>query len=309
MNDALFSALSVLVIICFAYFFKRIKLLSSDIARPLASIVMYLTLPCAIFISANGIAFEVSLLSVLFISALANFILLTVAFFSSHDPKQRVFNMVNTSCFNIGNFIIPFMQSSIGPKAFLALCMFDVVNALFCFGGAYSVALYFNKKHFPAQNINLKKIFIEMSKSLPFYVYVLVITLSACHITIPEHFLTPIKTIAGANTLLCFMIIGISLNFNITKEQLKCIGHAWIIRYLTCSALAAIVWLYVPLESEIRIIIMIILMAPMSSIAPIMTMKALPSHTEESADLNTVAILSSLCFVTLMSSLGSYLNS
>lgn len=308
MNTAFMSALSVLLIIALSYSFKRFKLLSVEATRPLAAIVMYLTLPCAIFSSANGIDFDVSLLSVMALSAAANFILLTVAFLSSRDPKQRVFNMVNTSCFNVGNFIIPFMQSSISPKAFLALCMFDIINALFCFGGAYCIALYFNRKHFPEQNISLKRIFQEMSKSLPFYVYLIVITLSACHISIPEHYLQPIKTIAGANTLLCFMIIGLTLSFKITKEQLKCIGHAWIIRYLTCAAMAVAVWLWVPLESEIRIIIMILLMAPMSSIAPIMTMKALPSHTEESADLNTVAILSSLGFVTLMTSITPLLG-
>lgn len=308
MNDALTNAFSVLLIICLAYFFKRIKLLNIDVARSLASVVMYITLPCAILTSANGIDFDVSLLGVMLISALANFILLTIAFFSSRDPKQRVFNMINVTCFNIGNFIVPFMQSTMSPKAFLALCMFDVVNALFCFGGSYSIALYFNRKYFPENQINLKSIFKEMSKSLPFYVYVLVITLSACSITIPEGLLTPFKTIAGANTLLCFMIIGIALNFNITKEQLKFIFQAWALRYIVCAVLAALVWIFVPLEPEIRIIVMIILMAPMSSIAPIMTMKALPKNAEESADLNTVAIISSLVFVTIMNSITSMLG-
>lgn len=305
--DAIINAFSVLFIIAVAYFFKRIKLIKADIARPLAYMVMYLTLPCAILTSANGIDFDVSLLGVMAISALVNFILLTVAFFSSRDPKQRVFNMLNTTCYNIGNFIIPFMQSTMSPKAFLALCMFDVVNALFCFGGAYSIALYFNRKHFPEQNISVKSIFKEMSKSMAFYVYAFVIVLSAFGLSIPEEILRPFKTIAGANTLLCFTIIGLALSFNITMEQFKHVMQAWLIRYICGAIMATLVWLLVPLEAEVRIIIMIILMAPMSSIAPIMTMRAIPEHAEESADLNTIAIISSLIFVTIMNSITSFL--
>lgn len=307
MSDALLNAFTVLFIISIAWFFKRIKLVSTEIVKPLAYLVMYLTLPCAILTSANGIEFDISLLGVMLVSAGANFILLTIAFFVTKQPEPRMFNMINTTCFNIGNFIIPFMQHSMTPKMFLALCMFDVVNALFCFGGVYSLALYFNRKYFPEKRVTMKMILKEMSKSLPFYAYSIVICLSALGITIPESVLYPFTTIAHANTLLCMAIIGISLSFNITLEQFKHVLHAWLIRYVSCALLATLVWFALPMEAEIRIIIMIILMAPMASVAPIFTMKALPHYAEESADLNTIAILSSLVFVTILNSFVSLL--
>lgn len=257
MADALLNAFTVLFIICVSYFFKRIKLLNIETAKRLAYVVMYFTLPCAILTSANGIDFDVSLLGVMAISALANFILLMIAFFSSRNPEQRLFNMLNTTCYNIGNFIIPFMQQTMSPKMFLALCMFDVINALFCFGGSYSLALYLNRKYFPEAKITFKTILKEMSKSLPFYVYALVICLSACGLAIPETFLYPFKAVGGANTLLCMMIIGIALSFNITLEQFKHVLSAWFIRYISSAVLAALVWFFVPLDAEIRIIIMI----------------------------------------------------
>lgn len=307
MADALINAFTVLFIIAMAYFFKRIKLLNVDTAKRIAFIVMYFTLPCAIFTSANGIEFDVSLLGVMAISAVVNLVLLIIAFFSTPKPEPRLFNMLNTTCFNIGNFIIPFMQHTMSPKMFLALCMFDVVNALFCFGGSYSIALYLNRKYFPEANITVKSIFKDMSKSLPFYAYAVVIVMSACGISVPDTYLQPFKTIAGANTLLCMMVIGIALSFNITKEQLMHVMQAWFVRYITCAIMAVIIWFFVPLEAEIRVIIMIIMMAPMASIAPIFTMRALPKYAEESADLNTIAILSSLIFVTIMNSITSLL--
>lgn len=307
MNDALLNAFSVLLIIIVAYFFKRIRLLNVETAKRIAYVVMYLTLPCAILTSANGISFDVSLLGVIALSALANCILLIVAFLTSSQPKQRMFNMLNTTCFNIGNFVIPFMQHTMSPKAFLALCMFDVVNALFCFGGSYSIALFFNRKYFPNEPVGFKTILKEMSKSLPFYVYAFVIVLSALGLTIPEQALVPFKTIGSANTLLCFMIIGVALSFNITWEQCKLVMKAWLVRYITCAVMAVAVWFFVPLPAEVRIIVMIILMAPMTSIAPIMTMRAIPEQAEESADLNTIAIISSLAFITIMNSITSLL--
>lgn len=307
MSDALINAFSVMLIIVVAYFFKRMRMLNVETAKRLASVVMYLTLPCAILTSANGMTFDVSLLGVIIISAVVNFLLLLIAFFCSSNPKQRMFNMLNTTCFNIGNFIIPFMQHTMSPRAFLALCMFDVVNALFCFGGSYSVALFFNRKYYPDQKVNLGTILKEMSKSMAFYVYALVLVLSAFGLTIPEKALYPFEMIGGANTLLCFMIIGICLSFNITWEQLKHVMQAWFIRYLACGLMAVLIWFFVPYDAEVRIIIMIILMAPMTSIAPIMTMRAIPEQAEESADLNTIAIVSSLVFVTIMNSITSTL--
>ena len=108
---------------------------------------------------------------------------------------------------------------------------------------------------------------------MAFYVYALVLVLSAFGLTIPEKALYPFEMIGGANTLLCFMIIGICLSFNITWEQLKHVMQAWF--------------------------------TPMTSIAPIMTMRAIPEQAEESADLNTIAIVSSLVFVTIMNSITS----
>ena len=103
------------------------------------------------------------------------------------------------------------------------------------------------------------------------------------------------------------MIIGIALSIDITWEQLKHVMQAWGIRYVSCVIMAALVWFLVPLEPEIRLTVMIILMAPMTSLAPIMTMRAIPARAEESADLNTIAIISSLFFITVMNSIATIL--
>lgn len=133
------------------------------------------------------------------------------------------------------------------------------------------------------------------------------IVLSTLNLRIPEEFLAPFKTIAGANTLLCMMVIGIALSFDISKEQFMRIIKVWGIRYTSCFLLALGVWFFMPFDAEIRIILMILLMAPITSLAPLFTMKALPAYTEESADLNSVSILTSVIFITVMSSVTEML--
>ena len=304
MNPALNSSLSVLLIIIIAYSFKRLKMVNIDTARSMSSVVMYLTLPCAILSSAHGMQFDTSLFDIMLLSIAAGFVLLLVGFFSSRDPRRRVFNMLNISCFNIGNFVIPFMQSSMTPKAFLALCMFDFINALFCFGGSYAVAMYMNRRYFPDEHISLKSVFREMSKSLPSYTYILAVILAAMHLQLPDFIMGPVRTIAGANTLLCFMIIGIVLQLKITGEQLRMISKAWLTRYALCGLMAVLIWLFLPHDPEVRFIIMIIVMAPVTSLAPIMTMKGVPEFTGESGNLNTVYILTSISIIAVLNSLS-----
>ena len=103
------------------------------------------------------------------------------------------------------------------------------------------------------------------------------------------------------------MISGIALSFESSWEQFKHVMQAWCIRYISGILMAALIWILVPLEPEIRFTIMIILMAPMTSLAPIMTMRSIPKRAEESADLNTIAIISSLIFITIMNSIGTLL--
>ena len=93
MSDALTNAFSVMLIIVVAYFFKRMRMLNVETAKRLASVV-YLTLPCAILTSANGMTFDVSVLGVIIISAVVNFLLLLIACFCSSNPKQRMFNIL-----------------------------------------------------------------------------------------------------------------------------------------------------------------------------------------------------------------------
>lgn len=307
MSTELLNAFSIMVIIAVAYFFKRIKLLDISATKSLSRLALYLTLPCAILSKANDLTFDTSLFSIMFLVIGINAVMLFISFFGSRNPQTRMFYMINTTCFNIGNVVLPFVQDSLTSQAFLALCMFNVINALFAFGGCYSVALIMNRKHFPHLEVNAKTILIEMSKSLPSYAYALAMILAAFSLPIPDFLYAPIKTIGSANTLLCFTVIGIVLTFKIEKEQLRNVMGAWAMRYGMVISIALFIWFFLPYDADVRMILVIILMAPVTSLAPIMTMKAIPNYIEESGDVNTISIMTSLVLITVLNTLSPLL--
>ncbi|SPT69517.1 Uncharacterised protein [Anaerobiospirillum thomasii] len=307
MSAALSNAFTILFIIFLSYFLKRIRLLSLDVAKRMSYVVMYITLPCTILVSTNGIKLDLSLTSILLISLCINIILLCVGYFTQRSAKMRIFTMINLTGFNIGNFVIPFMAGALSSRDFMVICMFDIINALFVFGGAYSLALFFNKGASNDSTITLKAILKEMSKSLPFYSYIVAIFMAACSLTWPETLLHTYKTLSGSNTFLCMMVVGIAISFRIRLEQVKKLAYMLLLRYSTCFVLTLAVWFLLPLDASVRIVIMVILAAPVPSVAPILTIKAVPEYAEDSANLNTLCIMVSLCIMIAFNTLIPFL--
>ena len=218
MSDSLINAYTVILIFLFGYFFKRFKFVSIKTARDLSYVVMYVTLPCAILGGSSGeINLKPSMFFILPLAFSVSMILPLIGYvLYRKQPDRCVYTMLNLGGFNIGNFVLPFMQSILSPEGFIALCLFDVINAFFCFGGIYCMALYLNRKGFDSgEKIDLKKILIELAKSITSYCCILSVTLSATGVVMPKELLEPIKLIGSSNTFLCMFVIGVALNFKV----------------------------------------------------------------------------------------------
>ena len=48
--------------------------------------------------------------------------------------------MLNLPGYNIGTFALPFTQSFLGPVGVLTTSIFDLGNAIICFGASFSIA-------------------------------------------------------------------------------------------------------------------------------------------------------------------------
>src|SRR5574344_2180180 len=306
MSNSLVNAYTVIIIFFIGYFFKRFKLVNLDTAKKLSYVVMYITLPCAILSgTAGAIDISVNLYYIVPIAFVISFLMPCIGYFIFHkDPKQCVFGMLNLGGFNIGNFVLPFMQSILSPESFIALCLFDVINAFFCFGGVYCMALCFKRKGFVTKDhIDLKRIIIELSKSVTSYCCMISICLSALSIHIDETILHPLKVIGGFNTFLCMFIIGVALNFDISITKLSGIIKMLFLRYGLALTAAVALWTLLPYSNDVKLILVVIVFAPITSFAPITAIRSLPQFAEDSANLNMVSVITSVIIITAINTL------
>lgn len=275
-------------------------------ARKLSYVVMYVTLPCAIlFGNSQGIEIELNLFFILPIAFAVSFLFLFVGFLLYHkDPDRCVDTMLNLGGFNIGNFVLPFMQNVLTPESFIALCLFDVINTFFCFGGVYCMALWFNRKGFVTKDhIDLKRIIIELSKSVTSYCCIISICLSALSIHIDETILHPMKVIGVSNTFLCMFIIGVALYFDISIAKLSGIIKMLFLRYGLALIAAVALWTLLTYSNDVKLILVVIVFAPITSFAPITAIRSLPQFAEDSANLNMVSVITSVIIITAINTL------
>ena len=303
MSDSLINAYTVILIFLFGYFFKRFKLVSIKTARDLSYVVMYVTLPCAILGGSSGeIGLQTSMFFILPLSFIVGLVLPLIGYFLYRkQPDRCVYTMLNLGGFNIGNFVLPFMQSILSPEGFIALCLFDVINAFFCFGGVYCLALYLNRKGFDSgEKIDLKKILIELAKSITSYCCILSVALSATGVVMPKEILEPVKLIGSSNTFLCMFVIGVALNFDMNFAGIKRILTMLFLRYGSAFVIAIMIWTLLPFSPMVRFVLVAITFAPITSLAPITAIRCLPQFAEDSANLNMMSVITSVIIITML---------
>ena len=112
MFDVLIKSLTYILTIAIGFTLKRKKILKKEDANVIATIIMNITLPCALLTSANGIEISFIILILILIGILSNVIMIFVSYFvtAKENKMLRAAYMLNVSSYNIGNFVLPFVQ-------------------------------------------------------------------------------------------------------------------------------------------------------------------------------------------------------
>ena len=199
MFDVLIKSLTFILIIVIGYTLKKVDVLKKSDANVVATIIMNITLPCALLTSANGIELDATILILIAIGIISNVVMMIIGYIASikDDAKMKGAFMINTSGYNIGNFVLPFVQSFFPGMGVVYLCSFDIGNALMGLGMTYAVADHVasGENHF-----DIKELFKKLFSSIPFDVYVLIFILAIFKLQIPSPILTIASTIgAGSN--------------------------------------------------------------------------------------------------------------
>lgn len=298
MIDVFTKSIIYLLIIIVGYVLKRLHFFSPTDFTLIARIVCNITIPCAIITSFADFDFELSLLWFIFIGVLSNLLLIFLGFLISlrKESEHKAFFMLNMSGFNFGSFSLPYIQSFFSSTAVVAACLVDMGNSFFCTGGSYAIAAaVMDKREKGRMKTFIKRIF----SSLPVDVYLVMTLLSILGISPPTFVLTFADTVGSANAFLAMLMIGMSLSLQIKKRRVWDITKILFVRFASMGVLALLLWLLLPLESELKMAIVLVLLSPLTSLNPAYT-EQLAGDTALSGQVTSLSILISAVLMTVI---------
>ena len=139
--EGLLKVLGFVFFIFVGYFLKRTHILKEDTVHALSGLLLYVTLPCLILVCLNGLHIEASYFWLIGLGLATNFFMIGIAYLITRKhPENRLFDMLNLSGFNVGTFVMPFLQTFVTPTGFLSICLFDIGNSIMCTGTTYAIA-------------------------------------------------------------------------------------------------------------------------------------------------------------------------
>ncbi|MBE5799616.1 MAG: AEC family transporter [Clostridiales bacterium] len=288
MLDIILRAGSFIAIIVLGYLLKRIGVFKQEDFGVLSKIAIRITLPCAIIVSFSGKVIDPSLLSLPLISIACGAVYVTAGylFHRNKTREQQAFGMLNLAGYNIGNFTIPFAQSFLGPMAVIAISIFDIGNAMVCLGGAFSLACMVKD----GSRFSLTRVIRALMRSVPFVVYLIVLTMCMLHIPTPRLVLSVAEIGSSANAFAAMLMIGVGFKLEAKREQLMTIARIVAIRYTAATVFALIFYFVLPFALEIRQALVILAFAPVGA--------AVPGFTGEmGGDVGLSSAINSICMV------------
>ncbi|OEG10717.1 transporter [Enterococcus termitis] len=276
---------------------KRIGLLSKADGATLSVIIVNITLPATVIVSLANVVVSSTLFFLLAMGILLNIVVILVGSQASRKRSilDRQFQMYSMSGYNIGNFTLPFIQGFY-PLAIPFLLMFDIGNSVMLTGGS---TLLIDKMIGSKEETTLKKIILTLFKSVPFTAYMGMLLLRSVQIELPIELLGILELIAKANGFLSMFMIGLYLELRLPKQALNLVKEVLFWRYLCGMLLALLFAFVVPLEPLLRIVLVVISLAPMPTFSVINSVKA--GMKEETVGFTSSAsILISLVLMTIV---------
>lgn len=301
MLEVLTKAMSFVAIICIGYIFKRIGIFGREDYRIVSRIVLNLTLPAAVINSFADFKMDYSLLGVLLVGLLGNIFMVLIALLVTkrETAAAKLFYIFSMSGYNIGCFTLPFVQSFLGAFGVIAICIFDMGNAIMCTGLTYAFsASCIGSADGTKEPLNLKNVLQKILSSVPFMVYLVMLILVELDIRLPETVYTLTRSIGGANAFLSTLMIGTMFEINLDKKSLSYITEILGFRYLAGIAFSVGFFFFGPFAPEVNKVVAAAFLAPSTAVGPIYLEK-LGGNVQLAGFANSASIIISVIVLTL----------
>ena len=300
MLEILSRAGSFIAIIVLGFVLKKIGVFREEDFGVLSKVCIRITLPAAIITSFAGKEIDASLLLLLFLGIGCGVLYICLGFLLNrkNSREQKAFEILNLPGYNIGCFSMPFAQSFLGPMGVIATSLFDSGNAFICLGGAFGVASSVKD----GKGFDFKRVFMALSKSVPFLTYLLMVILNLLRIKVPGPVVECASIIGGANSFMAMFMIGVGFKLALgDRGQTGKVLRILSVRYGVAAVLALLFYFVLPFPLEVRQALVILAFSPIGTAVPPFTGE-LGGDVGLSSAINSLAIVISICiYVVLLS--------
>ena len=270
MEAVLIKAFGFLFMIALGFTLKKIGLFSLEDSGILSKLVLKITLPMSIVSNFRALELTGDFLVAIGIGFLVHIITIVVILLLSRkkSPAQRAFYIINASGYNIGLCTLPYLSGFFAADAIALVCMFDVGNAIMCFGLTFTVAMMISKGR---EGVSAKEVLKTLFSSMPFVTYLLMILLCIAQIHLPDAAYTIAGMIGQANAFLAMLLVGILFEPKINRSECGDMAVVFALRIGLGIIFALCIYYFLPLPLRYRQILAIIVFSPILSVAPIYT--------------------------------------
>lgn len=259
MGVVVLQAFILFWMIVLGFITKRVGLLNKSDGNILGRIVMNITLPAVIIINLARLTLQKDLIFLVFLGLFwtVGQLLLTYFVVKQKEKLLKLFYLYGTSGFNIGNFTIPFIQSTI-PIGLPLVLMFDIGNSIMLSGGTKIVVDQMVSEH---KQLKIKQILKQLFTSVPFVCYVIMLTLKLTSIELPASILGFVSPIAEANIFLSMFMIGLFMELRLSKTMTAEVLRVLFIRFGVGLLIAGVLY-FLPMQNLTKMILSLLAFSP-----------------------------------------------
>ena len=261
-------------------------------------VLLNITLPATVIHAFGQFSRDTSLFFIIVLGFLCSFIPMMIVYLASwrQRKEKRAFAMINVTGFNIGAFSLPLIQSFFGSGGIIIACLFDIGNAIMVTGGSFAFTSTFLQTN-PDEKQTVPTLLKKFISSVPFDTYMLMLLLVLFGIPVPDTVLTLIEPVANANAFVAMLLIGMMFEFRTRADKYRTMFSVIGMRLLFGAACSTLMYFCLPFPQEIRQVLAVVAFAPVSSIAPIYTVRCQSDGALSSLTLS-ISILFSLAIMT-----------
>lgn len=300
MVNVLLRSLGFLLVILATFTLKKVGMFRKEDGQFLAKLMMNVTMPCVLLSAGKNIEFSPQLLIAFGLGICSNLILiacgLTSASLARYDSKIKGIYVINCAGFNVGSFALPFVQYFFDSSVLSYLCMFDIGNAIMGLGINNTIGGAVAKTgEKPSVQGTIKNLF----SNPPFSVYLIVIFFAILHISLPEGLLTVVSIAGNANAFVAMGMIGLLLEISMPKGDVGKIFQVLLTRLIGQAIVSLLIWLLLPLPEQAKMVLILCIVTPITSMAPVFT-KKMVGDSDIPAAANSLSIPIALGIMTAL---------